>query len=136
MKEEETTDLNQCPDNARGLHNSTSTVEISAEGMTQATPSAAEGRGDIVIRVLDRDLHVSDDFYRALVGRAQDCIPRLKFEEVFKAQHVIGPDYWRILDNPHRWVAGKVLAHLVVTGRLPLRFASCPLCTIKYYERC
>jgi len=90
---------------------------------------------DAVIRVLNATLHVSDDFYRTLVERARDRIPHLTFDEIYVVRDIVGSDYWGALKNPRRWLAGKVLAHLVAAKTLPLRFASCPYCTIKRYER-
>jgi hypothetical protein len=135
VKEEETTDRSQRADNAVGSDNDTSAVENFAEVMAQATTSTAEGPVDVVIRILDRGLHVSDEFYRVLVGRAQDRIPRLNFEEAYRAQDVFGHDYWNTLRNRERWLAGKVLAHQVASKQLRLKFVSCQYCTIQRYQR-
>lgn len=105
--------------------------------MTDTTPPDDFGLGDdrIAKRLLTQCRNVDEEFLPTLVALALENIPRLQSKVVYKAQDVIGREFWDSLDNWSRRLAGQVLAHLVVKNKLPLRFASCRLCTTKHYER-
>lgn len=96
----------------------------------------SRGKGEgTKIRVLSEVLSVDEDFYQAILKGANFHIPRLERGVAYKAQDVIGREYWATLENWQRRLAGQVLAHLVVAKLLPLRLVSCRYCTIKRYMR-
>lgn len=96
--------------------------------------STGEGEGT-KIQVLSENLAIDEDSYNAIVNGANLHIPRLERGVAYKAQDVIGREYWATLQNWPRRLAGQVLAHLVVAAVLPLRPVSCRYCTIKRYMR-
>lgn len=91
--------------------------------------------GGTKIRVLSENLAIDEDFYQAILIGASFHIPRLERGVAYRAQDVIGHEYWATLKNWPRRLAGQVLAHLVVAKVLPLRLVSCRYCTIKRYMR-
>lgn len=74
------------------------------------------------------------DFYDEVKRQAKEHIPRLMFDKEYKAEDLVDPDLWGIDRGVHILI-GRCMAHLVVTGQLPLRFAGCPRCTNKRYLR-
>lgn len=78
---------------------------------------------------------VSEDFYTALLAIALDRIPHLQHGVEYNAQGIYGKRFWDDLgDNPLRRLVGKVLAHFVCKGKVPLRFVSCRRCKTKWYS--
>lgn len=96
--------------------------------------SRGKGEGTNV-RVLSETLSVGEDLYQAILKGANHHIPQLERGVAYKAQDVIGREYWATLMNWPRRLAGQVLVHLVIAKVLPLRLVSCRYCTIKRYRR-
>lgn len=92
---------------------------------TTLTPNVLLGDDKIGRRLLAQCRNVDEEFLPTLVALALERIPHLPYKVEFKAQEVFGHEFWDLLENYPRRLAGEVLARLVVRGKLALRFASC-----------
>lgn len=74
------------------------------------------------------------DFYDEVHRQALERVAGLKFRKEYRAEDLVDPDLWGDEVSVHILI-GRCIAHLVVNGRLVLRFAGCPRCTNKRYLR-
>lgn len=85
------------------------------------------------VRLLGR-WSAPQDLYVEVGRQARGRIPDLRFGVEYKAEDLVDPDLWGDNKQFHQLI-GRCVAHLVVSGRLALRFAGCPRCNNKRYLR-
>jgi hypothetical protein len=66
---------------------------------------------------------VTAAFYNAVRLQVEESIPGLIHGEKYKSEWLCGNAFWKPLSNDEKRMAGRCIAHMVVTGVLPLRFA-------------
>ena len=85
-------------------------------------------------QLLCKGRRTDPDFYIEVERQANERVPRHRFGREIKAEELVDPDLWGDDKGVHQLI-GRCIAHLVVTGRLRLRFAGCPRCNNKRYLR-
>ena len=73
--------------------------------------------------VIRHDYSVPSEFFNAIVRIIREILPALWSDQPFTLKLLCGPEFWDQLTDGERRMAGRCMAHLVVSGQLPLRFA-------------
>jgi len=68
---------------------------------------------------------VRETFYDMIVQQIEDVIEFLEPGVKYTAEMLYGAESWQALNIPDRILAGKCLAHMVRTGKLPLNIQGC-----------
>jgi hypothetical protein len=85
---------------------------------------------------MDARLHytVSRTFYDAVLLQVKETLPRLVREKRYTSKRLCSKEFWKLMDNGERRMAGRCIAHSVVLNLLPLRFVEAIHEYPKYYE--
>lgn len=76
-----------------------------------------------VVLVLCKGLLVAQSFYDELKKQVMDHLPGLERGEKYTLEKICSGEFWKLLSNGNRRLAGQCMAHMVRKGFLPLAFA-------------
>ena len=82
----------------------------------------------------DRTYTVSAAFYNAIRHQVEEILPALERDEIYTLEDLCGETFWGLLTSGKRKIAGKCMAYMVASNRLPLRFVGCPHGHPKKYQ--
>jgi hypothetical protein len=68
---------------------------------------------------------VRELLFTVVKTRAVESSSKMSSSDVLTAKQLYGPDAWEQLPKGEKLLVGSYIAHLVYTGQLPLRLASC-----------
>ena len=77
---------------------------------------------------------VSAAFYNAVQYEVEESIPGLTPSWKYKSEWLCGDAFWTPLSDGEKRMAGRCIAHMVVNGLLPLRFAESKHEYPKWYQ--
>ena len=77
---------------------------------------------------------VAAAFYNAVRYQAEEIIPALIPGVKYKSEWLCGDAFWTPLSDGEKRMAGRCIAHMVVNGLLPLRFAESKHEYPKWYQ--
>lgn len=66
---------------------------------------------------------VSEDFYKAVRYQAVEVIPVLVRGMKYTSRMLCGDEFWKLLTDGDKRMAGRCIANMVVSGLLPFNFA-------------
>jgi hypothetical protein len=73
--------------------------------------------------VIRHDYSVPSEFFKTILRIIREILPALWRDQPYTLELLCGPESWGLWTDGERRMAGRCMAHLVVSGQLPLRFA-------------
>ncbi len=77
----------------------------------------------MIIIILYDGYSVSEKLYKAVLYQVEEIIPAMEDDVKYTLKILCGDEFWDLLTDGEKRMAGRCMAHMVVNKRLPLSFS-------------